>query len=191
MIEDAKVHLLFEKVNNSGIQVQIEALKASITTVIDALYMTEANHISTSVWQFPEYSAQKRVISRVKARGTSDGIHNPNGSIISDKWIPNWSGLSIEDLKKIMDERKRLGIRIGKWRQRWKRWEFRWNNNKTKNSEKWKNWIANSKYRLRHWRGLTPTMIMIVKTTKESQWMRETVLGVTNTNKNRKITNDC
>ena len=49
MIEDAKVHLLFEKVNNSGIQVQIEALKASITTVIDALYMTEANHISTSV----------------------------------------------------------------------------------------------------------------------------------------------
>ena len=47
----------------------------------------------------------------MKAQGTSDGINNPNGRIISDKWIPNRSDLIIEDHKKVMAENKRPGIR--------------------------------------------------------------------------------
>ena len=49
------------------------------------LYTAAVNHLSTAVSQLPEYSTRRRVISGVESRGTSDGIHNPNSIIISDK----------------------------------------------------------------------------------------------------------
>ena len=114
------------------------------------MYTTAYNHLSTEVSQFPEYYAQNRVISGGEARGTSDGIHNHNGSIIAEKWIPNWSGLIIEDRKKVMDERKCLGVRLGKCGKVEKGGNPGENNNINKSFRKMKNRIVDSKYRLRH-----------------------------------------
>ena len=114
MLEDAIVRFLLEKVQHPVIQVQVKAVKVSITTGISDLYTTTANHISTVVSQLLEYFTQNRVISVVEVRGTSDGIHNPHGSIISENLIPNWSNLGIKDNKKIMAIRETLGIRLRK-----------------------------------------------------------------------------
>ena len=114
MLEDARVCFIFEKVHYGGLQVQIEALKASITTGTAVSYTTAANHLSTAFSQFKEYTVKNRVISGVEACGTSDVIHDPNGRIIFDRWIPNWGSLSNEDRKKVMSENKRLGISVGK-----------------------------------------------------------------------------
>ena len=50
----------------------------------------------------------------MEAQGTSDGIQNPYGSIITDKLIPDWNYLSIKGRKKVVFEIKRLIVRIGK-----------------------------------------------------------------------------
>ena len=50
----------------------------------------------------------------MEAQGTSDGIQNPYGSIITDKLIPDWNYLSIKGRKKVVSEIKRLIVRIGK-----------------------------------------------------------------------------
>ena len=85
--EDANIRFIFDKVRHDGLQLQIKALKASIVTGTSILYTTADKHISRAVSQLSEYSARNRVISGVDARGTSDGMHNPDGSIISNKWI--------------------------------------------------------------------------------------------------------
>ena len=53
-------------------------------------------------------------MSGVEARGIGDVICDIDGRIITEKWIPNWSDLSIQDRKKVMAEIKRLGVRLGK-----------------------------------------------------------------------------
>ena len=136
MLEGAKVRLLFERVQHSGLQVQIEYLNDSITTGIDIFYTTAANHLSAAVSQLTEYSARNRVIYGVEAQGTSDGIYNPNGIIIDDKCIPNWSYLSVEDSKNVTAERKKLGNRLGKGGKGEKGGNPGENNNKKKHSEK-------------------------------------------------------
>ena len=50
----------------------------------------------------------------MEAQGTSDGIQNPYGSIITDKLIPDWDYLSIKGRKKVVSEIKRLIVSIGK-----------------------------------------------------------------------------
>ena len=50
----------------------------------------------------------------MEAQGTSDGIHNPYGRIITDKLIPDWDDLSIKGRKEVVFEIKRLVVRIGK-----------------------------------------------------------------------------
>ena len=114
MLENAKFSFLFDKLQHAGLQANIEALKASINTRTAVSYTTVSNHLSTGFPHLPEYSAQNRIISIVDARGTSDGIHDPYGSIISDKCIPNWSDLSNKDRNWVTDETKRLGIGLGK-----------------------------------------------------------------------------
>ena len=104
----------FLKVQNYLLQVQIKAFKDSITNGTAVLNTTEANQLNTAVSQFPEYTARNRVIYGVEAHGTSDGTHNPDDRIITDKWIPNWCDLINKDRKTVMDYRKRLGIRLWK-----------------------------------------------------------------------------
>ena len=73
MQEDAKIRTLFEKVQHSGLQVQIDALKAQITTGTNITYTTAANHISTAVSILPEYTAKNRIISCVTTEGEGSG----------------------------------------------------------------------------------------------------------------------
>ena len=118
MLEDAKVRFLFERTQHAGLQGHVQALKASITTGTAVPYTTAANHLSTAVSELPDYVAAHRKVAGLTTGTGNDtgggGIYNADGSIAADKYIPNWSDLSKEDRLKVMNERKRLGIRLGK-----------------------------------------------------------------------------
>ena len=114
MPDDAKLRFLFEKIQHAGLQTQIEALRASITTGTAVSYVTAANHLSTAVSQLPEYVAKSRVIGATGTTEGGDGIRRADGSIIANAWLPNWDDLSKEDRAKVLAERRRLGIRLGR-----------------------------------------------------------------------------
>ena len=118
MLEDAKLRFLFERTQHTGLQGHVQALKASITTGSAVSYTTAANHLSTAVSELPDYITAHRKVSGVATGPKNDegamGIYNPDGSIIADKYLPNWNDLSNEDKSKVINERKRLGIRLGK-----------------------------------------------------------------------------
>ena len=65
MEEDAKIRFLFKNVQHSGLQSDIAALKASITTsaVGTISYTTVCNHLSTAVLQLPEFISKGRNVS--------------------------------------------------------------------------------------------------------------------------------
>ena len=118
MLEDAKVRFLFERTQHSGLQGHVQALKASITTGTAVSYTTAANHLSTAVSELPEYTSAHRSVAGLTTGTGNDagggGIYNDNGTIAADKYIPNWGDLSKEDRLKVLNERKRLGIKLGK-----------------------------------------------------------------------------
>ena len=115
MEEDAKIRFLFKNVQHSGLQSDIAALKASITTsaVGTISYTTVCNHLSTAVSQLPEFILKGRNVSGVVTYSGSQSIYKTDGSINANEWIPNWNDLSFEDKKKVIAERKKLGIRLG------------------------------------------------------------------------------
>ena len=76
-----------------------------------------------------------------------------------------------------MDERKKLVIRLGKCGKGEKVGNPGENiNNKNKVFRKMKRKNCKLKYRLRHWRGLTWTKVIIVTTMDVIQWVLETAL---------------
>ena len=115
MEEDAKIRFLFKNVQHSGLQSDIAALKASITTsaVGTISYTTVCNHLSAVVSQLPEFISKGRNVSGVVTDSGSQSIYKTDGSINANEWIPNWNDLSFEDKKKVIAERKKLGIRLG------------------------------------------------------------------------------
>ena len=118
MLEDAKVRFLFERTQHSGLQGHVQALKASITTGTAISYTTAANHLSTAVSELPDYIAAHRKVSGLATETGSElsngGIYNADGTIAADKYIPHWEDLSKEDRQKVINERKRLKIKLGK-----------------------------------------------------------------------------
>ena len=57
MEEDAKIRFLFKNIQHSGLEADIAAMKASITTSQPGTitYSTVCNHMSTAVSQLPEF----------------------------------------------------------------------------------------------------------------------------------------
>ena len=118
MQDDAKIRFLFERTQHPNLQGHVNALKANITTGADVSFTTAANHLSTAVSELPDYIAAHRKVAGVTT-GTGNelgdgGIYNADGSIAADKYIPNWGDLSKEDRLKVINARKKLGIRLGK-----------------------------------------------------------------------------
>ena len=114
MAEDAKIRFLFKNIQHTGLESAIEAMKAKITTEPTGTvsYTTVANHISTAVSELPDYLARNRRVSGVNdsVNGSpSDGIYHANGTINTGHH-DNWLHLSVEDRKKVNDERSRLGL---------------------------------------------------------------------------------
>jgi len=111
MTEDAKIRFLFKNIQHSGLDGAIEAMKAKITTEPSGTvtYTTVANHISTAVSELPDYLARNRRISGVNDGHNSNGIYNSNGTINTGHH-DNWLQMSVEDRKKVNDERSRLGL---------------------------------------------------------------------------------
>lgn len=116
MADDAKTRFLFKKVQHSGLQAAIAALRAQQTAGTNITYTMAANHLSTAVSELPEYISKNRNVSGVGTgsdqKGSAD-IYNSDGSIITGH-IPNWRNLTKFDRDLVMNERKRLGIRGGK-----------------------------------------------------------------------------
>ena len=73
-------------------------------------YTTAANHLSAAVSNLPEFNLRNRSISNVQVSSNNDGIYNADGSIKTGH-ISNWSQLSLDDKKKVFEERKRLGTK--------------------------------------------------------------------------------
>ena len=113
MTEDAKLRFLFDKTQHPTLTAQVAALEAQITAGANISYTTAANHLSTAVSKLPEFLSKNRVIGAVTSSGTGS-IYKEDGSIKADQYIPNWNELSAEDRSKVMAERKRLNIRLGR-----------------------------------------------------------------------------
>ena len=113
MTEDAKLRFLFEKTQHPTLAAQVAAVEAQITAGATISYTTAANHLSTAVSKLPEFLSKNRVIGAITTSGNGS-IYKEDGSIIADQYLSNWSNLSSEDRSKVMAERKRLNIRLGK-----------------------------------------------------------------------------
>lgn len=116
MKEDAKIRFLFKNVQHPELKSEIAALKASITTNIPGTitYTTVCNHLSTAVSQLPEFTSKGRNISGVSAGEGTPSIYKADGSIKVDEFIPNWKDLPMEDKRKLLAERKKLKIKLGR-----------------------------------------------------------------------------
>ena len=78
-------------------------------------YTTAANHLTTSVSQPADYVAKSRVAGAVGTGTGNAGITNSDGNSINvDSWILNWNQLSKGDRDKILDERRKKGVKLGK-----------------------------------------------------------------------------
>ena len=109
MTEDAKIRFLFKKVQHTGLDSAIEAMRAKINTepAGTVTYTTVANHISTAVSELPDYVAKHHNVSGVTE--SQGSIYNADGTINTGHH-PNWKELSADDRKKVNDERARLGL---------------------------------------------------------------------------------
>ena len=114
MSDEAKVRLLFRKVQHTRLHSYIDALKASQTTDTTISYTMAANHISTATSELPEYIAKnEKNVSGVQVDdGTKGGddIYNLYGSI-NNGHIPSQKQITFKYRKLVIDKRKRLGIR--------------------------------------------------------------------------------
>ena len=63
MLEGAKLQFLFDRTHHASLQVQVEALKANITTGTPVTYTTAENHLTTAVSQLVDYVVKARVAS--------------------------------------------------------------------------------------------------------------------------------
>ena len=95
MKEDAKLWFLFDRTQHASLQVQVEALKANITTGTPVTYTTAANHLTTEVSQLIDYVAKARVAGAIGTGTSNAGITDSDGNSINfESWIPNWNQLS-------------------------------------------------------------------------------------------------
>ena len=117
MEEDAKIRFLFKNIQHSGLEADIAALKASITTnpAGTITYSTVCNHLSTAVSQLPEFIAKGRNISSVDRDDTSSlSCYRDDGTLILDEYLPDWMSYPGDTKKKILSERARLGVKLGR-----------------------------------------------------------------------------
>ena len=117
MEEDAKIRFLFKNIQHSGLEADIAALKASITTnpTGTITYSTVCNHLSTAVLQLPEFIAKGRSISSVDRDDTSSlSCYRDDGTLILDEYLPDWMSYPGDTKKKILSERARLGVKLGR-----------------------------------------------------------------------------
>ena len=92
MLEDAKLQFLFDRTHHASLQLQVEALKANITTGTLVTYTTDANNLTKAVSQLADYVAKARVAGAVGTGTSNAGITDSDGNPINvDSWIPNWN----------------------------------------------------------------------------------------------------
>ena len=115
MTEDAKIRFLFKKIQHSGLDSAVEAMKAKITTepAGTVTYTTVANHISTAVSELPDYLSRNHKVSGVSGgkmnSNASYNIYNADGTINTGHHA-DWMAMGAENRKKVNDERSRLGF---------------------------------------------------------------------------------
>ena len=115
MTEDAKIRFLFKKIQHSGLESAVEAMKAKITTEPSGTvtYTTVANHISTAVSELPDYLSRNHKVSGVSGHTTNNqtaaNIYNADGTINTGHHA-DWMAMGADNRKKVNDERARLGL---------------------------------------------------------------------------------
>ena len=110
MTPDAQIRFLFSKINNSGLEPSIAALRVDVMQKPkgSVTYTTIANHLASAVSALPENKAKGRAISGLKAG--SSRIHDTDGKIKTGSYS-NWHDLLPEEKKLIGQERSRLGVK--------------------------------------------------------------------------------
>ena len=71
--------------------------------------------MTTTVSQIADYVAKSRVAGAVGTGTSNAGITDSDGNSINvDSWIPNWNQLSKGDHDKILAERRKKDVKLGK-----------------------------------------------------------------------------
>lgn len=96
MTEDAKIRFLLKKIQHSGMESAVEAIKSKITTkpTGTVTYTTITNHISIAVSELPDYLSRNCCVSGVTCESSNGNnnynIYNTDGSINTEHhtdWI--------------------------------------------------------------------------------------------------------
>ena len=115
MLEDAKLQFLFDRTQHASPQVQVEALKVNITTGTPVNYTTAVNSLTTTVSHLTDYVVKSRIAGAVGTGTGNSRITDSDGnSIYVDSWIRNWNQLSKGKRDKILAERRKKGVHLGK-----------------------------------------------------------------------------
>lgn len=108
MEEDAKIRFMMKNIQHSGMDADIAAMKATITTspVGSITYSTVCNHLSTAVSQLPEFISKSRNVSVVDTENDKGlSCYNEDGTLILDQFLPDWYSFPTDIKKKILSER--------------------------------------------------------------------------------------
>ena len=117
MEEDAKIRFILKNIQHSGMEADIAAMRASITTSPAGIitYSTVCNHLSTAVSQLPKFISKGGNVSVVETQDdTRLSCYSKDGTLIIDQFLPDWQSYPHEVKKKILSERRRLGIQLGR-----------------------------------------------------------------------------
>ena len=60
MTDDAKLRLLYQRVQHPGLKAAVEALKAQKTVGLKITYTRAVNHLSTAVSELPDYISKNK-----------------------------------------------------------------------------------------------------------------------------------
>ena len=121
LTENAKVRELLKRVQNNQLQDTVKALRVRFD--LDGIsYMEAANHLTSTVSEFPEYLLAHRVSSLKRIRGGGsekgknkfkrDSIYADDGTIFTG-YYSNWKSLSKEDRDKVIAEWKKKNTNGG------------------------------------------------------------------------------
>ena len=122
--DEARVRFLFKHVQHPDLEMPIEAMKFAQSGGEVVTYTRAANHLSTCVSNMRErfQSSQNKLRRQVagidaKRRAGSDAIYDKDGNIITGH-IEGWNNLTFSDKKIVYEERKRLGVKGPKGKEK-------------------------------------------------------------------------
>ena len=128
MTEEAKVRFLLQKCLHPQLENAVETLRSRMALTTGSVTVASAsNYLASRVSELPDYISKNRSINALESDNNdapASGVTKSDGTIHTGHF-PNWLDLSIDDRKKVANERQRLGLGKGKKRTEGKKKDFK------------------------------------------------------------------